>query len=83
MSINNGDSLAYPISESQHVGFSANNEKIYTTVVNGGLTKREIFAMAAMQGILANPVGGYPVKDAIRYADELLEQLESNTADHR
>lgn len=52
-----------------------------------GLTKREMFAAIAMQGILAaryeaNPVLHTPspadtIQDAIRYADELLKQLES------
>lgn len=48
-----------------------------------GLTKREVFAMAAMQGILANPSwkdqGNTPwiAGVAIVYADELLKQLES------
>ena len=47
-----------------------------------GLTKREYFAAMAMQGILSNSKTGIqsdrwtvPV-DAVRYADELLKQLE-------
>lgn len=49
-----------------------------------GLTKREIFAMAAMQGIIAaydrEDVMQYPefertAQAAVRYADELLIQL--------
>lgn len=56
--------------------------------VNEGLTKREQFAMAAMQGICASPVGDkYHVnggwlhgptvaKVAIEIAEELLKQLE-------
>lgn len=46
-----------------------------------GLTKREMFAMVAMQGILANRERDLDyetaAKHAVRYADELLKQLES------
>lgn len=50
-----------------------------------GLTKREMFAMAAMQGIMgnpsANPTGEVHfhniAEDAVKIADELLKQLES------
>ena len=43
-----------------------------------GLTKREMFAMAALQGMLANSAGGmsYAARDAVLMADELLLQLE-------
>lgn len=53
-----------------------------------GLTKREVFAMAAMQGICSQPAGDqycvnggwlHPetvTKAAIEIADELLKQLE-------
>lgn len=46
-----------------------------------GLTKREYFAAAALQGMLAfpgDPVGTDLVIDAIRYADEILLKLEEN-----
>lgn len=44
-----------------------------------GLTKREYFAAMAMQGMLANSFWGEQdvAEQAIRYADELLKQLES------
>lgn len=48
-----------------------------------GLTKREVFAMAAMQGILSNADwthNGEPkhvASSAIAFADELLKQLEN------
>lgn len=46
-----------------------------------GFTKREVFAMAAMQGILSNParaqLGAHVAKDALLYADELLKELEN------
>jgi len=43
-----------------------------------GLTKREMFAMAAMQGILANSSNSmsYAARDAVLMADELLSELE-------
>ena len=49
-------------------------------VVGGpGLTKRELFAAIALQGILANPgrIGPMPqaVKAAVECAEELLEEL--------
>jgi hypothetical protein len=48
---------------------------------NEGLTKREMFAMAAMQGMLANPKWefsqAYAAVAALAEADELIKQLES------
>ena len=50
---------------------------------SGGLTKRELFAAMAMQGICANPTSKIPAygkeiaQVAIEIADELLKQLES------
>ena len=46
-----------------------------------GLTKRERFAMAAMQGLLAGRAGevlshGYVSCEAMNYADALLAKLE-------
>jgi hypothetical protein len=45
-----------------------------------GLTKRELFAMSAMHGILSNPSRADLISnvatDAIIYADELLKQLD-------
>lgn len=45
-----------------------------------GLTKREAFAMAAMQGLAANPSNEYGMTqeyalDAVRMADALLAEL--------
>jgi len=47
-------------------------------VEHAGLTKREMFAMAAMQGILSNSsnVMSYCARDAVMMADELLAELE-------
>jgi len=49
--------------------------------VTGGLTKRERFAMAAMQGLVShdyyNPEDvGYIAENATQAADALLKQLE-------
>lgn len=45
-----------------------------------GLTKREMFAMAAMQGLCAHSEGYHTfedlISDAVNYADALLEKLE-------
>ena len=48
-----------------------------------GLTKREMMAMAAMQGLLTNSSGGYSdykhmAQDAVTAADTLLAELEHN-----
>jgi hypothetical protein len=57
--------------------------------VSSGLSKREIFAMAAMQGLLSNPDYNCPsrpkdivttmntAKAAIHYADALLNELST------
>ncbi len=80
----NGNQLAFPVSETQHTGFAHSGEKIYTAVHSGGLTKREMFAMAAMQGIMSGrnetiEQRGYPPQEvalwSIQIADELLKQL--------
>jgi hypothetical protein len=72
---------------------SANEDGIYTLLDAGknsnltGLSKREMFAMAAMQGLLSNPDYNCPsrpkdivttmntAKAAIHYADALLNEL--------
>lgn len=43
--------------------------------IHFGLTKREMFAMHAMQGMLSNSPLFYPSR-AVEYADELLKELE-------
>jgi hypothetical protein len=67
----NGDESAYPVKYLFGENFS----------VMGGLTKRELIAAMAMQGLLAKPEEGrqFPihinVAEAIEYADELIRQL--------
>lgn len=73
--MNNGYKNAYPV----HGGAGDDPRN---KILEGGLTKREMFAMAAMQGLIAghptqvhNQVQGATL--AIVWADELLKQLES------
>lgn len=46
-----------------------------------GLSKREYFAASALQSLISNNVYNVPIKDlvseSIKYADEILEQLEA------
>jgi|TARA_R100000027_G_scaffold67691_1_gene67819 hypothetical protein len=80
MKIKNGDMPAMPLDYQHH-----NTRGDYVKKGLSGLTKREQFAMAAMQGILSNPYwneyGEYTPdavsKSATEYADALLEQLEN------
>lgn len=66
----NKDKPAYPT-----------NARMHSDAV--GLTKREMFAMAAMQGLSSCPIPGSHnrpdeiASSAIKIADELLKQLES------
>ena len=68
----NSDMPAMPIELS---GFG-----MYAPEAHHGLTKREMFAMAAMQGLCAHS-GDYHkfehlASDAVNYADALLAELE-------
>ena len=78
----NRNKPAYP-AESQFINGS---EFLECSIKNGrqypGLTKRELFAMYALQGILvhtSSPDNG-TVKLAIDLADELLKQLDNEKA---
>lgn len=86
----NSDKPAYPISETVHTGFDHGGEKLYTTVTDGGLTKREIFAKAIISGLVSNStiwqrfdsnndanMDEWYARRAKELADELLKQLES------
>ena len=71
----NADIPAHPIELS---GFG-----LYAPEAHYGLTKREMFAMAAMQGILTSETDDWRHKEenslaasAIKYADALLTELE-------
>jgi hypothetical protein len=68
--IYNGNQYAYPTPDEAH------------HARNGGITKREYLAAMAMAGITGNATCtgeiGAVVRDAIRYADALLEALEKS-----
>lgn len=68
----NGDMPAMPIELYGHGQ--------YAPVAYTGLTKREMFAMAAMQGICSNPYDRYTYEQlaghAVKHADALIAELE-------
>ena len=73
----NGDTPAMPFEEVRS-RFQGSPDKWANHV---GLTKREMMAMAAMQGLVANSSGGYSdykymAQDAVTAADTLLAELE-------
>jgi hypothetical protein len=85
--MSNADQPAYPVE------VYGDGTGIQTGEMSGmatGLSKREMFAMAAMQGLLSNPVYHNPelrhkmvtvpalAETAIVYADELLKQLDKD-----
>jgi len=71
MSIENGKQSAFP------------NSSLETAFGSAGLSKREIAAFMAMQGLLANPSFNectqphVMANDAVMFADALLKALES------
>ena len=79
--IDNGDMPINPLRGATNVPFSNHD---YGAVKNSmvGLTKREAFAMAAMQGIMANSDDNWifcPIESiamqSVQMADELLKEL--------
>lgn len=78
----NGDLPAMPNLTANGVPTSERElfELLSDSRVTIGLTKREMFAMAAMQGILAKPEVSmnYAAQDAVKLADELLAELEKS-----
>lgn len=54
-------------------------DELYGVVKEPALTKRELFAAMAMQGILSQPEGfrlpENVSEDAVRYADHLIKEL--------
>jgi hypothetical protein len=79
--IKNGDLPANPLSDSdQSFGFL---EGQYPSRATSGLTKREMFAMAAMQGLLSKHADyDYATTDlaafAVSHADALLAELRKS-----
>ena len=77
MAIKNGDMPAMPITDK--LGMPFNGVPVEPSTI--GLTKREMMAMAAMQGLLTDSSGGYSdykymAQDAVTAADALLTELE-------
>lgn len=76
----NADKLAYPSHYALDQTEGVKETDPRTRVSGGGLTKRERFAMAAMQGLLAGDKKRLPgetvVKQAVYEADALLKELE-------
>lgn len=81
--MNNADMPASPtiyMPTKERGGMYKNDDTAVTK--HGGLTKREAFAMAAMQGILSSGLGAYDervgikCRVAVEYADVLLKELD-------
>ena len=81
MAIKNADLPAMPYAEQ----LLKDSSGLYT-IHQTGLTKREMFAMAAMQGLLSSGATykgvtterGLLAADAVAHADALLAELERN-----
>jgi len=81
MSIKNGDLPAMPVIEESKSEQYNGATFITATAISFGLTKREMFAMAAMQGILSADTGNDVTYQkcaewSVKQADELLAELE-------
>ena len=77
----NADKPAYPSGEAYRSQSMPGGDWVECKkgALHNGLTKREMFAMAAMQGILtrsANTDRGAIASYAVEYADALLAELE-------
>lgn len=82
-----GSDSAFPIETGNRVAI--NGTVLGPGILSGGLTKREMFAMAAMQGLIsgcyAGNNAGFTVQGncvaAVEYADALLEALSKTGGD--
>ena len=78
----NADMPAMPTHDVfEHCGFDGNSGPHMTQTTNYGLTKREMMAMHALQGLLAAPdlntiEPGAVAGTAIAYVDALLAELD-------
>ena len=81
----NADKPAYPSGEAYRSQYIPGGDWVECKkgALHNGLTKREMFAMAAMQGILSAETQDYEYKDresiidaCVEYADLLLKRLE-------
>ena len=82
----NADKPAYPSGEAYKSQSVPGGDWVECKkgALHNGLTKREMFAMAAMQGILSAETQDYEYKDreslidaCVEYADLLLKKLEN------
>ena len=81
--MNNGDMPAMPMFSSDAKPCQVRDTSTQSTIDASGLTKRETFAMAAMQGLLSNDspslILDTPINDfsflAVKHADALLAEL--------
>ena len=80
MSIKNGDLPAMPVYNPQgEVVSEFDLEDMKNNFnVSFGISKREMFAMAIAQGLVASGRQSYVARDAVLLADELLNQLETS-----
>ena len=76
MTTKNGNLPAMPVTYKER--YNAGWDYEYRDVCHQGLTKREQFAMSAMQGILSGGHYSYAdaASDAVAYANALLAELE-------
>lgn len=79
----NADLPAMPLTGDAYTDFSSHLNKGHGFEPEClGLTKREMFAMAAMQGLCANSIAGphhapdFLSKEAVMHADALLAELD-------
>ena len=80
--MNNSDTPANPTHYMEFTNSHGGSDEFYS--YNTGLTKREAFAMAAMQGILAAGIitsVDEVADDAIAYTEELLNKLGEGVND--
>jgi hypothetical protein len=53
-------------------------------IIDGGLTKREYFAVMALQGLLSNNNNYvYSVISAVKFADDLIEELSKTKTNEK
>ena len=85
MIVSNGDMPANPIVMENGHPYHASQARFENASLVSGLTKREAFAMAAMQGMIASGICTPPQDETIHhmtsmasvsYADALLKELE-------
>lgn len=74
--VNNADQPAFPT-----VATEWPSSNYHNTFSTGGLTKRELLAAIAMNGVLFANMGSADrvARDSVRYADALLDELKNTS----